>query len=307
MLKGGLKMLLKTHHPSRYLSYLLEVDQRIFFKKRDYLALSHYRKGLEGEEKFLHLISDIENIIILWDIRIEMPGEIQYDFIVITEDTVFHFDVKNFSGRYDYEDGIFTSENGYVEKDLVSSLMKGHKKLKQIVKENGFHFNVISKIIFINETLDLRNFPGSKDINFHFDVHKIVNHLKRYQHINSEMQRFANILVEQHKNDSEHEEINYYDFERMKVGIKCSKCGKLGMSHKFKKQYFICSCGHKENNKEVMIRTFDAIAAIKKGRAKTTEIAKWTGLNERTIRYFLSKHYQKVGEARSTCYIEYDF
>lgn len=172
-----------------------------------------------------------------------------------------------------------TSENGYVEKDLISSLIKAHKKLKQIVYGNDFRFKVISKIIFINETLDLRNFPGSKDINFHFDVHKIVKHLKKYQQITSEMQRLANILIDQHKNDSEHEEIFYYDFEQMKSGIKCSQCGELGMVHKFKKQYFICNCGYREKNKDVLVRTFDAIAAIKRGRAKTAEIAKWTGLS----------------------------
>lgn len=304
--EGGFLMLLKIHYPSSYIRYLLEVDERIYMRKKDYLALSHYRKGLEGEKKFLHLIEEIEGIIILWDILIELPGEIQYDFIIITEDSVFHFDVKNFSGKYIYEKGNYYSENGYVEKDIMSPLRKGHKKMKQLIKEQGFHFSMHSKIIFINEALDLRNFPGDPDVKFHFEVDKIVKHLKRYTRITPEMRRLADLLVKQHKNDSEHEEIYYYDFNQMKSGVKCSKCGKLGMRHYNKCSYFICNCGHKERNDSVIQRTYDAISLIEKGVVSTAKIVKWTGMSDRTVRYNLSRNYGKIGGGRATYYIDYE-
>ncbi|MCE4955981.1 nuclease-related domain-containing protein [Macrococcoides caseolyticum] len=300
-------MIVKAHNPSQYISYLLEVDQRIYLIKKDYLALSHYRKGLEGELKFLHVIKDIENVIILWDIRIEMPGEIQYDFIIITQDTVFHFDVKNFSGRYNYEDGIFMSENGYVEKDLMSSLKKAHKKMEKLIIDNKFGFKMVSKIIFINDTLDLCNFPGSGDVMFYFDIHKIVAHLQRYKHIDSEMQRLAKLLIDLHKNNSEHEVIHYYDFNQMKPGVKCKACGRIGMKHYRKSRFFKCICGYKERNSEVLERTYNAISLIEKGLVNTSKMVSWTKLSDRTLRYFLGRRYKKIGSARATYYFDNEY
>ncbi|MGV2875489.1 nuclease-related domain-containing protein [Macrococcus capreoli] len=115
-------MFLKLHAPDDYINYLLTAEFRTTLDHNDYRNLQQYKRGLQGERKFYNLIKDIKGIVCLWDLVLNINGEVQYDFLIISNKRIIHIDIKNYSGIYHYQDGNFQNESGYVHQGLISQL-----------------------------------------------------------------------------------------------------------------------------------------------------------------------------------------
>lgn len=93
-------MFIKVHHPDQYIQYLLAVEDRITLQENDRINLFRYKSGLSGERMFYNLLKNILEGIKIWDITLDNNGSSQYDFLIVVDKVIYHFDVKNYSGVY---------------------------------------------------------------------------------------------------------------------------------------------------------------------------------------------------------------
>ena len=147
-------MIAKYHETNDKLLLLHELQGRIRLSRSDNDTLLRYLSGLEGERKFLDVMGEIDDVVILWDIYLE-DYSAQFDFLVLAGRYVFHFDVKHYSGVYAYKDGLFKSANGRVNKRLMMQLTGSEAGLKQFLLNHGFHYKVTSRVVFMNESFQL--------------------------------------------------------------------------------------------------------------------------------------------------------
>ncbi|MGV2928316.1 nuclease-related domain-containing protein [Macrococcus capreoli] len=297
-------MIIKKFEPTEYQSYLLNIEDRIVLDNLDAMNLKRLHQGLDGECLFFEKIKDYKGCIVLWDISLETPGRAQFDFIVITDEIVYHFDIKNFSGKYTYRDGNFISSKQYVSSDVISRLNRGHQVMQQFLAQVNVNIPFRSRVVFINDSFQLKGFEGSELVLFAEDLHKIRDYLASRTTITKNMINLANDIIYHHKPVNHFERIHYYAIEDMRKGVRCPKCRRIGMKHIKGTRKMLCSCGYKEENIEIVFRTYDMLLNLGIKKVTATMIVDWTGLEIRCVQKIMKKYYKRLGKARATHYIK---
>ncbi|WP_414049300.1 nuclease-related domain-containing protein [Macrococcus animalis] len=295
-------MIMKTFEPTEYQAYLLDVENRIILDDLDTMNLKRFHQGYDGEFLFYDMIKDIEGCIVLWDISLETPGRAQFDFIVITDDCIFHFDVKNFSGKYTYKDGNFISSKQYVSSDVIPRLKWGHQVMRQFLAQSGIDFSYYSKVVFINETFQLKGFEASELVLFAKDVDKVRDYLSSKKLITQEMIDLGNELLYHHNPNNYFERIHYYSVEEMRKGVRCIKCRRIGMRHYKGEKYMKCQCGFKESNVDVILRTYEMLKRLGVTKVTVALLVEWTSLNLRCVQKIVQKNFKQCGRSKATYY-----
>lgn len=179
MLNEGDLMFIKTRILNPYEKYILEVDGRIKMDTMDQTQCFTIDKGYTGEKYFYEKIKDCLGGIKIWDYRLKMNGEAQYDFIVIHDQHIIHFDIKYYEGNYHFHQSNFISENNYVITDPVNQLVKADMKLNQFVQKLGLSYKVLSYVVFVGQQFTVSGFNGDSRIIFDKDIDRIVASLNK--------------------------------------------------------------------------------------------------------------------------------
>lgn len=292
-------MFIQIHGRSPYENYLMEIYDRI--ELDDYDRTQYYRleQGYLGELMFYDYMKHCGGAK-LWNIRLDSNGESQYDFLVIHNGHLIHFDVKNFSGYYTYSGQNFISEHGYVIKDPLSQLSRAHMKLIQFCSKHQLHYKLSSYLIFINENFQVTGFNGHNQILFHRDLPQLVSSLTHPP--NESDIKTMEYIARHHKHHSRYERIKYYPFNELRTGIKCPECRVFLRNFHDKERRLICGCGRKISKSEAVHIAFDCISLLKNDAVKTSEIAAFTGIGHTTIKNIMRKHYQSQGMNRNRSY-----
>lgn len=262
-------MIKKVHKPSTVQAYLYELENRVHMELDDYYKFVKYKKGFEGELRFFEMIEHLEGeYIIIWDINIVKPVRVQFDFIIITANNILHFDIKNYSGNYRYQNNRLMSEQGKTDKDIFIQLDNADSYLKQLIAKYEMPQKLISKIIFINEDFHLTGFSGKECVMFSHELEPVFNYLKSCKGITQQMINFADALIQLHDNESVDNRIHYYNIEDLKLGLRCPKCRKIEMRRVAEKQYLQCSCGYRMSNKDAILNAFELLTILGKKKYK---------------------------------------
>lgn len=296
-------MIKKIHKPSTVQAYLYELESRVRMELDDYYKFVRYKKGFEGELKFFEMIEHLEGeYIIIWDINIMKPVRVQFDFIIITANNILHFDIKNYSGNYRYQNNRLMSEQGKTDKDIFIQLDNADSYLKQLIAKYEMPQKLISKIIFINEDFHLTGFSGKKCVMFSHELEPVFNYLQSCKGITQQMINFADALIQMHDNKGADNRIHYYNIEDLKLGLRCPKCRKIEMSRIRRKTYFKCSCGCKLKNENAVLQAYEILALFGKDKVKRKDIVDFTGLSNRTVTRLMNQHFHKHSHYRGTYY-----
>ncbi|GGB03419.1 NERD domain-containing protein [Macrococcus hajekii] len=294
-------MFSKIHEATAYFEYLKSADGRIELNMADKLALKNYLKGFIGEKKYFEMAQQCGGIK-LWDISLKNPGLAQYDFIYIYDGKVYHLDIKNYSGEMRMMGQKFVTGSDYYNQDILSQLERADYYLKKFVKMNGFTFEVISRIVFINPALKLNNFNQDPRIVLPHQVRNIVDFFQKDRTASHEEIRLRDLLLIHHQQINPHERIAYYPFENMKKGIRCPSCRWVGMVGVEKKKNVKCRCGYSNLKSEVLKITIDEMLRLKNAPVTRKEIEDWTSMKPRAIQRVLKKYYKMSYSNKSTTF-----
>lgn len=293
-------MLLKRHQRTFYYHYLCKVNGRIVLEDIDCQNLKNYLRGFDGEYAFFECIKDFDDLVRIWDLTLDVFGTAQYDFLFVANELVIHIDIKNYSGLYRFDNGNFISQKGYVHQGLLSQLDRAHRKLEQFLAHHGFDYKVSSRILFVNPEFKLKGYNGNEQIVFFNQMADVISYLKTLVSTDADLQ--LGLLLVDHHVEKAYNRVHYYDYQRMEKGVRCVKCDTFGMFYEKSQRMMQCICGFEVGKKEYILEAIEDVSLFKNGNFTRKDLEEYIGVNQATLKRYLSKYCTKTGSTKNAKY-----
>ena len=267
-------------------------------EKRYYLKLE---KGYQGELMFDQLTQKLQNdLYIINDLCLESNNsEFQIDTLIIAQETIYPFEVKNYEGDYFYESGNFYSLLSKDEiKNPLDQLKRSKSLLCPLLKKMGNNIPVEGFVTFVNPVFTLYQAPINAPIIYPSQLKRFMKKLDQTpSKLNGRHKRLADQLISLHQNESRYARIQSYEYEQLKKGIICPKCFSFMMSIGEKK--LVCEkCLVEESVDSGVLRSVKELVQLFPDRKITTNgIHDWCGVisSRKVIRRILLQNLTSFG------------
>jgi len=265
-------------------------------------------KGYLGEKQYDLLLKDLTgDWLILNDLLFDCNNTLfQIDSLLISQSTIYLFEVKNYEGDFYVEkDNWFTAAGTEIKNPLLQ-LKRSESLFRRLIHELGFTFNVEAHLIFINPGFFLYQAPLNLPIIFPPQLTRFFEQLSRKSaKLYGKPFKLAERLTSLHLNESPYSRVPAYTFEQIKKGITCSSC------HSFIREYdtkiLVCNkCGYKESISAAILRSVEEFKLLFPDKKITTNVIyEWCNIihSKKAIRKALYNKYQAQGKARAIYFI----
>lgn len=308
LLKGRFIMLLKPRVVSDELKIFRSIHARMILGAKEKQQYLNLEKGYEGELEFDRMVALLENeYLILNDLLLECQGSLfQIDSLLISADTLYPFEIKNYEGDYVVKGSIWSSITGAEIKSPLNQLERSESLLRRLLQQYRSPLTVKPLVVFVNPEFTLYHAAVHESIILPTQLKRLIRDLstKHTKITNNQMQLAKRILAE-HKTESFYTRFPSYSFEEMKKGILCGRCRSLDTI--FDGLRLRCTtCGDVEEVNSAILRSADEFMLLFPDKRLTTNsLQEWCRVVEsrKTIRRVLSREYQLSGRGRSSCFI----
>lgn len=294
-------MFIKTAVKPPHLVYLDEVQGRTHMIETDRKKYMNLKLGYEGEKKVYDYLNQFENGVCIWDIRLDLSGEIQYDFFIIVNGHIIILEVKNWFGNYTYRDGNLKSQSGFVNRNVFSQASNERDKFEAFCYENNIHYKIVNQVVFVNETFQVINEVDDLEINGMETVEKIAQYMNRFE-ITEEDIAVGEFIVKHHLEKSKNEDNHKYPYQIMRRGLKCPVCRKFLKVERSAKKKIKCKCGHVMDKSEAIRESFRNIEMLKRDCVTASEVGEWLDISSTRIRKVLNEYCIKIGTNKGRKY-----
>jgi hypothetical protein len=273
----------------------LTVDQQKYYF---YLV-----KGFEGEVQFDLLTEKLQNdCYILNDLLLEVNNTIfQLDTLIIYQEAIYQFEVKNYEGDFCYEKDSFNRISGKERQDPLDQLKRSKSLLRQLLQNLGYNTVPIEGyVVFINPDFTL--FQAPKDLPFILptQLNRFLKKLNvKTSILNNRHKNLADKLVSLHQTESPYTRarIPAYEYDKLKKGFTCKVCNSFSIS--VHGRMIICDvCGCNELVESAVIRGVGEIKLLFPNRKITTNVIHdWCRVVEckKRISRILGKNFNLIG------------
>ena len=292
-------MLVKKRSEPVELRSLKALDNRMVFAEKEKQQLLTSKKGYEGEkmlDEWLELLK--VDCLILNDLLLEWNGStFQLDSVVITEETIYLFDAKNYAGDYYYERERLKIINGIEIKDPLLQLKRSESLLRQLLNHLGIHLPVEPHIIFTNPEFTLYQAPLDQPIIFPAQFNRFMKKLNRKESkLNNQHRKLAERLLSLDQTNSSSPRLPQYSFEQLAKGIKCTECNAIFDAWQGK-NFHCASCEGQESIDSAVMRNVEEFRLLFPDRRITiNQIYEWCNysVSKKVIRRILSTNLRTV-------------
>lgn len=273
-------MILKERTKPEELVILQTLKSRMDLAEKDAQNLYTLEKGYDGEVQFDHWFTNhrVESLIIN-DLLLEVNGtHFQIDSLVITQDRLHLFEVKNLEGDYYLDGDKFKTVAGSETKNPLHQLSRAESLFKQLQKNLGFYIPLEPHLVFINPEFALLQAPLNSPIILPNQLNRFMDKMNRISSkLTSKHTKLAETLLSLHIKKSPFTRIPAYEFELLRKGIICGSCG--GSMDSYGRNKSICShCGQTENIESTVLRMVrDFKLLFPENKITTKEIYQWIG------------------------------
>ncbi|WP_068673758.1 nuclease-related domain-containing protein [Oceanobacillus sp. Castelsardo] len=264
-------------------------------------------KGYEGEVIFDSFTERLQcECFIVNDLLLETNNStFQIDSLLILQDGIYLFEVKNFEGDYYYDsEKIFKKPNTEIVNPL-HQLSRSESLLRQLLPKLGYPLPIHASIVFINPAFTLYQAPLNQPIIF---PTQIKNYLSNINATPSKLSKWHEKLADQlsslHMTESPYAKIPSYTYNQLRKGITCFKCHSFSVSVENRK--CVChKCSYKESIYNAILRTVKEFQLLFPNERITTNIIQdWCQIvqSKQIIRRTLAAHFDVVGVNQWTYY-----
>lgn len=151
--KGDDFMFLTERRKSNEHTYLETLSKRAILTEEEEKRLSWLQRGFEGEQLYDQIFDEVghKDLNIFRDIWIQADKSLtQIDALIVTDETVFINEIKNYSGNYKYENNIWQIGKIQISDDPIIQSKRAASKLIKIFRENKINVKTDFNIIFPN-------------------------------------------------------------------------------------------------------------------------------------------------------------
>lgn len=267
-------------------------------------------KGFQGEMKFYHLMKREfynRHCVVLYDLLLEINQSLfQIDCLPIFQQQIYLLEIKNYEGEFVLKDeGFYTVSGNRQIRNPFQQLERSKILLKQFLRKNGVSISVQSYVVFVNNKFVLYEALVTLPIIFPAQLVKFIHKLNKISYPLLEKQhRLAECFIENHISQSPYERIPEFNFEQLKKGVICHKCG--GFLSKKNRYKFACShCKDVESISSGIMRSIIEFNTLfPEEKITTGTIYVWCEriVSRRRIRKILLKYMISQGNNRGQHY-----
>ena len=276
-------MAYKNREKSSELLTLEFLNDRMELEEDDLRHFLNLQKGYQGELQFDSLTETIQSECIkLNDLLLKNKNtHFQIDALLLFQELIYLFEVKNFEGDFYYESGKFYTLNSKEVNNPLDQLKKCELNLRQLLQSLGFNVKIRSFIVFINPEFTLYQTPLNMPFIFPTQLNKLIQQLNNTRFtIKPNTKKLAEKLVSIHIQDSPFKSIPDYNYDQLRKGIVCEGCRSFSVV--VDGYYCVCSsCGHRERIRHSIVRSTKEFKHLFPERKITTNVIKdWCGIIE---------------------------
>jgi len=300
-------MIIKTRNQPEELRILTALNTRMELPEKDRQRYWSLLKGYEGELHFDRWIAPLETEnLILNDLLLEVSGSVfQIDSLVIFQDTIYHFEVKNYEGDYYYDGEKLRTITGKEVKDPLLQLKRSESLLRQLLNTLGYSFSLKAHVIYVHPEFALFQAPKDEPIILPTQMNRFLKKLNNIKSkISARNTKLAEKILSLHLPESPMERVHEYEFGMLRKGVFCVECGGVMTAHQRAK--FICtSCSKSELIETAILRNVEEFRLLFPLRKITTSsIHEWCGfaISQRVVRRILLKNFKSQSSKLWTYY-----
>jgi len=300
-------MIIKKRNQPLVLQILESLNVRTILSASEKKDYANQLKGYQGEVQFDAYLENLQfDCLIMNDLRLKESGNmIQIDSLILTSDVIYLYEIKNYSGSYDYKDDALHGRLDFVIADPLTQIHKTQPFLHNLVRKLGSKKVVKTQIIFIEPDFYLYDLPRDKPFMFANQLTREFDSMeKRHSTIKKSDKRLANQLGQLHITDYRPIDLPEYDYSNLKKGVTCPNC--FSFDHIDTRKNRICTCcGYKETISEAIKRSTENFQLLFPEVSITKQlIYDWCGkvYDEQRVQRVLRRNYISHGSYRSTYY-----
>lgn len=296
--------------PSLELQMLTSLHPRMDLSANEKRNYENLHKGYVGEIKFYEKIHNKlnEEYILLFGLLLESnQSEFQIDSMLIVEDSLFLFEVKNFTGDFYVEaDNWYTVDSRQEIRSPFIQLQRTEFLFKQLLQKLNIHLKVKSYIVFINETFTLYQAPLHSPIIFLSQLDRFIKRVNTNHRTPTILgKRIAEKLISIHKDESANARKPEFKYEDLRKGMMCEKCSQF--LKRFTRDKLKCdNCQNVELLRVAIMRAVREFTFLFPDMKITSNtIHEWCDIipSTKTIQRILMNNLKKVGSNRNAYYV----
>lgn len=293
---------LKPRTKSKEYRILISLKARIDLTPKDKKHYSYLEKGYLGEVIFDQLTEQLQNdLYIINDLCLEMNNSFfQIDTLIISQHTIYPFEVKNYEGDYRYELGNFYPKLSKDEiKNPLDQLKRTKSLLRPLLKNLGFQLPIEGSVTFVNPHFTLYQAPLDEPIIHPTQLNSLMKKLNEIpSKLTNHHKRLADQLISMHQTESPYTRLPPYSYNQQQKGIICGQCHSLITSVEDKQKIVCGICGYEETVDSAVLRCVEELLLLFPDLKITTNLVyEWCGVvgSKKTIRRVLMQNYKSVG------------
>lgn len=297
-------MLIKPRYEPVELKILRFLNTRMNLSPKEAGYFLNLEKGFEGElifDKWLENLSD--NWLIMNDLLLEANNStFQNDSIVISPETIYLFEVKNFEGDYYIKDEKWYTLSGTEIKNPLLQLKRSESLFRRLLQDLRFSFSVEAFVVFVNPNFFLYQTPMKLPIIFPNQIQGFIKNFNlRTPKQTSKTTKFVENLSSVLLKENPYRNLPKYTYDQLRKGITCSSC--YAVVSRFNRDNLICKkCGKTEGIDSAVLRSIEEFRFLFPDKKITTSsIYDWCKVIEskKTIRRILIKNFPLMKHGQS--------
>lgn len=301
-------MIIQKRSPSHTLQVQKSLNNRMKLTSKHKRKYEQNQKGYEGELVFDQYVEKIKpDCLILNDVQFNVEGNrVQIDSLFISDQKIYIFEVKNFTGEFHYREGEFHLNSETEILNPINQVKRSKIILTKLLHSFQNNIPVESAIVFINKNFVLYQDRPEKDFILFNQIENQLNKIKKEGTLQTQQshQLVRKILDEQYLEKVRYEDLPDYDEKTLKKGVTCQKCHSFFLEDT--RQLCKClQCGHVEKISDAIKRsTREYQLLLPEQEITKSRIYHWTDgrYSTQRIQRVLSKNYSLQGTGKTSFY-----
>jgi len=278
----------------------------------DRYKLLRLEAGLAGEEKIIDCLeeSGMDHWTAIRNLWIKYDNPYEYDIVLLTNHCVYIFEIKNYTGKFTYENGVCKIRNNKMENDIIQQTRRNYLKMKRICHQFSPSIKIKGVLVFVGEKNQVHIKSPIEDIEVLqlTDLYEFINDMVTDENSNNATFYNTSLLISHlEKFEIAHpylpEPLPESEIHNLRPGIRCARCNNFNLT--ITKHYVECDCGLHEFREEAIVRTACEYGALTHNKNFTIgEILDFIDHQAAPsyVRKILSKHFSQTLNNRFTYY-----
>lgn len=292
------------------LKLMRSLNARMELSAKDKKCYSDLEKGYQGEVIFCDWLGRLTNdLLLLNDVTLECNSTLfQTDKFLLSQHTLYQFEVKNFEGDYYIENKNWYAYPKIDVNNPVHQLDREETLFRQIIQRLGYNFSITPFVVFVNPNFHLYNAPMNQPIIYPTQINRFIQKLSSTpSKLTQQHYSLANQLTSLHINQSPYKFLPPYNYNSLEKGTCCGVCYSLDTEMTPVNMIVCRNCGASESVETAVLRSVEELSLLFPGIKITTSLVlDWCKIigSRKTLRRILLMKYSLIKLGQSSYFLE---